>query len=146
MKLLAISGLLLMVSGMAAAQTVPAGWKILKDEKGLCQIAVPPDWIPNPRSPGVASLKNTQNEVDVNSDTDTTVPLAPSIQKMLHVIKMFENTSQRVFYSFDRGRNSQQFSERVPRPGGTCTMSVTFVPPTTEETAKKIALSLGPAK
>jgi hypothetical protein len=25
------------------AQTTPAGWKIVKDSKGVCQIAVPPE-------------------------------------------------------------------------------------------------------
>lgn len=35
---------LLWLLASASAQTKPADWKIVKDSKGHCQIAVPADW------------------------------------------------------------------------------------------------------
>ena len=37
--------LVLLFSFTAQTQTVPAGWKIIKEGKGACQIAVPPEWV-----------------------------------------------------------------------------------------------------
>jgi hypothetical protein len=134
---------LILLCGMAAPQSVPPGWKIVKDDKGQCQMAVPPDWTV---SKGMAFHKNTPpDQAEVAFDTETVVPMVERMQKMWHVDQMFENTSNRVFYSVGGGR-SKDFRVRVPRAGGACNATVTFGPPTTEETVKKIILTLGPAK
>ena len=39
-----LATLLLWLLANAQAQATPADWKIVKYSKGLCQIAVPPDW------------------------------------------------------------------------------------------------------
>ena len=39
-----LATLLLWLLAIAPAQSTPADWKIVKDSKGLCQIAVPLDW------------------------------------------------------------------------------------------------------
>jgi hypothetical protein len=39
-----LAALLLWLLASAPAQTPPADWKIVKDSRVLCQIAVPPDW------------------------------------------------------------------------------------------------------
>ena len=37
--------LVLLLFFPASAQTIPAGWKVVKDSKNTCQIAVPPEWV-----------------------------------------------------------------------------------------------------
>ena len=48
---------LLLLGSFAAAEDAPAGWKIVKDRKQLCQTAVPADWTadPGPLAVGVHS-------------------------------------------------------------------------------------------
>ena len=46
--------LVLLYSSLAASQTVPGGWKIVKDVKAACQIAVPPEWVPLGENVGAA--------------------------------------------------------------------------------------------
>jgi hypothetical protein len=53
------------------------------------------------------------------------VPLPPAMQKTMHVEKLFENTSQRIFYSVV-ARSGTEFHARVPRSGGACSVAVTF--------------------
>ncbi len=36
--------LLLLLAPSALAQTLPPGWKIVKDAKSVCQIGIPPEW------------------------------------------------------------------------------------------------------
>ena len=133
----------ILLCGLAAAQSVPPGWKIVKDSKGACQMAVPPDWRV---SNDMAFHNNTPpDQAGVASSTLGISPINASTQKMLHVDKMFENTNQRIFFSVGGGR-SKDFRINVSRPGGACSATVTFSPPITEDTAKKIALSVGPAK
>jgi hypothetical protein len=49
----------------ALAQTTPAGWKIVKDSKGVCQIAVPPDWEPLPETAGAAVFHDVTTAIAV---------------------------------------------------------------------------------
>jgi len=147
MQPLCTSGLLLALCGMAAAQTVPAGWNILKEKGGACQAAIPPDWAPG-SEPGMAHVKNMlEGMVVVSSDVDRLQPMPEAVQKSL-VDQMIENTNQRVFYLNKTG-DSKQYHVSVPGKGGKgrCHATVTFQPPKVkDEIAKQIALSIGPVK
>ena len=143
--------LILLFAQLAPAQTVPAGWKVVKDSKSLCQIAVPPEWTPFGDNAGAAVFKdsNTAIAVVTSQPGQAFKPLPESILKSLEVPKdkMFENSAKRVFYQDRTGKGSEEtsaMSASVPRKDGTCSCHVVFVPSVTEEVARKIALSLGP--
>ena len=76
-------------------------------------------------------------------------PLTESQKKSLGipVEKMFENTAKRVFYqdkTSSRPDDPNAYSASVPGNGGTCSCRVAFLPSLSEETVKKIVLSLRP--
>ncbi|MGD0873195.1 MAG: hypothetical protein ABSB88_26925 [Bryobacteraceae bacterium] len=155
MQPLLTSSLLLALCGMAGAQTVPAGWNIIKDAKGVCQASIPPDWTPATQ-PGMAKTKDTgtvlvpSGMVVVSSDVDRLQPMPEFLQKSL-VDQMIENTDKRVFYSEKASASSQNRLYHATVPGkdgkGRCHATVTFQPSKVkDEIAKQIALSIGPVK
>jgi len=143
-RLLSILGVLIGLAALAAAQTAPKDWKIVKDEKGLCQIAVPPNWTVKSN---IAFHENTPpDQASVDSNPLGIAPMPDRVQKTMHVDQMFENTDKRVLYSSSGYGGRKNFNASVPRSGGSCAVTVTFKPPISEDIAKTIALSLGPAK
>ncbi|MGD0577897.1 MAG: hypothetical protein ABSC08_03105 [Bryobacteraceae bacterium] len=147
MQPLLTPALLFALCGMAAAQTVPAGWNVIKDGKGACQAAIPADWAPGSQ-PGTAHVKNMlEGMVVVTSDVDRLQPMPEAVQKMFEA-QMIENTDKRVFYSHE-DRNGKQYTATVPGKGGKgrCHATVTFQPTKVkDEIAKQIALSIGAVK
>lgn len=136
----------------AAAQTVPAGWKVLRDSKGACQIAVPPDWVPLTDSSGAAVFHDATTAIAVVTSQPGQIfkPLSESQLRVFGIRKekLFENTVKRLYYQDKTSRNgedSNAYSGMVPGRGGTCSCHVVFVPSITEDVARKIALTLGPA-
>ena len=134
----------------ASAQTVPSGWKVVKDSKGACQIAVPPDWVPFTENSGAAVFHDATTAIAVVTSQPGQIfkPLSESQLKMFDIPheKIFENTAKRLFYQDKTSRNSENsnaYSAMVPGKGGTCSCHVVFVPSITEEIARKITLSLG---
>ena len=145
------AALFLSLLASALAQTTPAGWKIVKDSKGVCQIAVPPDWEPLSETTGAAVFQGTTTAIAVVTSQAGQVfkPLTETLQKMFGIRKdkLFENTTRRIFYQDKISKNSEDpnaYSASVPGKGGTCSCHVVVLPSIPEETAKKIALSLGP--
>ncbi len=135
----------------ALAQTTPAGWKVIRDSKGVCQIAVPPDWEPLPETTGAAVFHDVTTDIAVVTSQagQAFKPLTENLQKMFGIRKdkLFENTAKRIFYQDKISKRSEDpnaYSASVPGKGGTCSCHVVFLPSIPEETAKKIALSLGP--
>ncbi len=147
-----VSTLFLLFPALLPAQAAPAGWKVLKDSKGLCQIAVPPEWDPLADTKGAAIFRDSSIAIAVvtSQPGQGFKPLPASLQKVLNLRKenIFENTTKRVFYQ-DRvsrdAENPNAYSASVPGKDGTCSCRVTFLPDVSEETAKKIALSLSAA-
>jgi hypothetical protein len=143
--------LFLSLLASALAQTMPADWKILKDSKGVCQIAVPPDWDPLSETRGAAVFHDVRTAIAVVTSQAGQVfkPLTEALQKLLGIRKdkLFENTLKRIFYQDKISKRSEDpnaYSASVPGRGGTCSCHVVVLPDIPEETAKKIALSLGP--
>jgi hypothetical protein len=146
-----VSTLFLLLLLPASAQTVPAGWKVVRDSKDACQIAVPPDWVPFTDSSGAAVFHDATTAIAVVTSQPGQIfkPLSESQLKVFDIRKekLFENTAKRIFYQDKASRNSEDsnaYSAMVPGKGGTCSCHVVFVPSVTEEIAKKITLSLGP--
>jgi len=147
-----VSALVLLWIPHSLAQTVPAGWNLVRDARGACQIAVPPEWVPLEGTSGAAVLRDTSTAIAAVTSQPGQVfrPLTESLQRLLNVPKerMFENSSRRIFYQDKVSRHAEDpngFGASVPAKGGTCSCRVTVLPSIPVATAKAIALSLGPA-
>ena len=137
----------------AAAGTIPAGWKAIKDSKGLCQIAVPANWTPGAENTGSAVFEDASVAIAVvtSQPGQTFRPLSDSVLKWMNIPKdkVFENSATRVFYQDRTGRDTSEpsaLSAMVPVKGGTCSSRVMYLSTVPEETVKKIALSVGPVE
>ena len=135
------------------AGTIPAGWKAIRDSKGLCQIAVPANWTAGAENTGSAVFQDASVAIAVvtSQPGQTFKPLSDSILKWMNIPKdkVFENSATRVFYQDRTGRDASEpsaLSAMVPVKGGACSSRVVFLATVPEETVKKIALSVGPAE
>jgi hypothetical protein len=142
---------ILLWAAESSAQTVHADWKVIRDGKAHCQIAVPPEWVPLGPQQGAAVFRDSTTAIAVVTSQPDQVfkPLTASLIKILGVPKekMFENSATRIFYQDKTSRNpddASAFSSSVPAGGGTCSCHVVVLPSVPEEVAKKIALSLSP--
>lgn len=137
----------------AGAGTIPVGWKTIKDSKGLCQIAVPANWTPGAENTGSAVFEDASTAIAVvtSQPGQTFKPIAESMLRGMNIPKekVFENSATRSFYQDRTGRDASEqssLSAMVPGKGGTCSSRVAFLPGVTEETARKIVLSIGPVE
>lgn len=145
----ALSILILLCALPAAPQNPPPDWKIVKDSRSVCQMAVPPDWQAWGENSGAAILHDTTTAIAVVTSQPGQVfkPLTESFQKLLRIAKdkLFENTASRIFYQ-DRTSAKPDlpnaFSVSVPGNDGTCSCRLTVLPEVSEDTTRKIALSL----
>jgi hypothetical protein len=143
--------LFLLCSSLAQSQTVPGGWKIVKDAKAACQIAVPPEWIPFGENSGAAVFHESTTAIAVVT-SQPSQQFKPFSSPQLRTIgipkeKMFENSATRIFYQDKTAHNpddTSAFSSSAPAPNGTCSCRVVVLPSIPEDVAKKIALSLSP--
>ncbi len=124
----------------------------MKDPKGVCQIAVPPEWTPWAENTGAAVLQETTTGLAVVTyqPGQAFQALTESMQRMLGIPKekLFENTAKRAFYQDKTSEGKEDpngYSGSAPGKDGTCSCRVVFLPSIPAETAKKIVLSLGPA-
>jgi len=60
-----VVALFLSLVAITPAQTTPKGWRIVKDAKGFCEIAVPADWRPLYEKAGAALLHDATNAIAV---------------------------------------------------------------------------------
>jgi hypothetical protein len=144
--------LLVTVLASASAQTVPEGWKVVRDAKVACQIAVPAEWTPFNEGSGAAVFHDATTAIAVvtSQPGQKFKPLSDTQLKVLGIAreKIFENSTKRLFYQDKTATghdDSNAFSAMVPGNDGTCSCHVVFAHDIPEETAKKITLSLGPA-
>jgi len=141
--------LVLMFSLSGVAQTVPAGWNVVKDAKGFCQIAVPAEWVPFGENNGAAMLHDSTTAIAVvtSQPGQDFKPLSPALVKSIGIAreKLFENTAARLFYQDRTSRNPEDtsaFSSSIPAKNGMCSCHVVMLPSVPDDVAKKIALSL----
>src|SRR4051794_33263404 len=97
-----ISTLVLLFLPAAFAQSIPGGWKLVRDAKNACQIAVPAEWSPLSENGGAAVLHDPDTALAVvtTQPGQEFKPLTPSMTKILDIRKekLFENTAKRIFY------------------------------------------------
>jgi hypothetical protein len=136
----------------ASAASVPSGWSPVKDEQGACQVAVPHDFKAHyPKMPSLVKSQDGKIEVQVvNQPGKTVTPLDSAAQKVLAIDKLFDNTPQRVFFANKpvtfAGTQVTSWNVRVPGSNSVCFVTITLKPGASEDTAKKIAQTVGPAK
>jgi hypothetical protein len=143
--------LFLSLCSSVSAQTVPAGWTVVRDSKGVCQLGVPPEWEPFSDGTGAAVWHDPTTAIAVVTSQPGQFfkPFTDAQLKILGIPKekVFENTAKRLFYQDKTSRNAEDsnaYSAMVPGKGGTCSGHVVIAPSIAEEIARKILLSLGP--
>ncbi len=135
----------------ALPASLPEGWKVVKDSKAACQILVPDKWDVASENAGSAVLHDASTAIAVvtSQPGQAFKPLTESLLKILRISrsKLFENSARRVFYQDKTAldpSDTNSFSIMVPGKAGTCSARVVFVAEVTEETARRIALSVAP--
>jgi hypothetical protein len=149
MREVMVSTLILLCGLPALSQTTPAGWKTIKDAKGVCRIDVPPEWVPLGEGNGAAVFRDPTTAIAVvtSQPAQEFKPLTPQFLKSMGLPKekIFENSATRIFYQ-DRtseGRDDpNEFSSSVPANGGTCSCHLRLLPGIPVDLARKIVLSL----
>jgi hypothetical protein len=143
--------LILLCLTPALAQDTPAAWKAVKDSRSACQIMVPPEWVFLGENSGASIFQSTTTAIAVvtSQTRQAFKPLPESLLRSLGIPKnrVFENSAKRIFYQDRISAGSEDpnaYSASVPSKSGTCSCHVSFVPAISEETARKIALSLSP--
>jgi hypothetical protein len=147
----AVSALILLCCLPVRPETMPAGWKVIKDAKGLCQITVPSEWAPLDQTNGAAIFHDVSTAIAVvtSQPGQEFKPLSATLLKSFAIPKerMFENSAKRIFYQDKASRqpnDTSGFSSSVPAKNGTCSCHVVVLPSIPEDVAKKIALSISP--
>jgi len=132
------------------AQDVPSGWKVVKDKQGACQLAVPAGWVADKLiSSFVGSADGKANAVPHGVRAGQSFVEATTLAKQgLQPTKTIEDSGKRLWYAYQGGSTAAGGADwYVAVPGNpVCTAQISFKTPAMEETAKKIALSLKPAK
>ena len=95
MRSCGLSALFSLLLAAEVTPSVPAGWKVIKDSKGACQIAVPADWTPS-ENPGSAAFQDATIAIAVvtTQPGQTLKPLSESMQKILAIAKVDHDSSQ----------------------------------------------------
>lgn len=134
----------------AFGQSVPEGWKVVKDKQGACQLGVPADWTTDKIVSSFAkSPDGKANAVPHGVRSGQSFSDATSLAKqMLKPSKTIEDSGKRLWYAYEGGSSSGGGTNWYVAVPGTpvCTAQVSFKDPALEDTAKKIVLSLGKAK
>jgi hypothetical protein len=133
------------------ADSIPAGWMVLKDMKGVCQIGAPGDFKRDENFKGLGKGPGDAVEVQIMSSAASVKPINEAVGKMMNIDKFVDNTDQRVFYvakpnKVKDGRTVTAWTVKVPRGTGNCFATITVVPGGQEELVKRIAATIGPAK
>ena len=132
------------------SQNVPSGWKVIKDKQGACQLAVPPDWTTDKLLPSFAkSPDGKANAVAHGVRSGQSFAQATAMAKqVMKPSKMIEDSGKRLWYAYEGNSSANGGTNWYIAVPGTpvCTAQVSFKDPSLEDTAKKVALSLSPAK
>ena len=145
------STLVLLCCLPARGQAVPAGWKVITDNKATCRIVVPAEWSALGETSGAAVFHDSTTAIAVVTSRpgQEFKPLSAAQLKNFGIPKekMFENSTARIFFQDKTSRNpndTSAFSASLPAKSGTCSCRVVVLPSIPADVAKKIALSLSP--
>ena len=148
-----------------ATVPVPSGWKIIKSSKipgmssdprdrdsGLCQIAVPPDWVAdaqmNAQSGEIGHMKSPDDAVKASVSQD---PFSWSLADAKRFHMQFNREEQAVedssarFWSSHTAMGDTYWTVIIPSKPA-CEAHFILHSPAAKDTAKKIVATLGPAQ
>ena len=141
---------ILSVLGVAAcAQEVPAGWKVVKDQQGVCQLTVPSDWQAGKvtaslvKSPD-GKLNAQPSGVGAGQSFEA---VKASAKRMMPALQVIQDSRSRLWFSYV-GRGPEAGANYYVAVAGNpvCQAQITYKTPAGAETARKIAESLTQAK
>jgi hypothetical protein len=130
------------------AQNVPSGWKVVKDSKQMCQIAVPADWTSDAIVKSMASDPAKKSTAIVHwARQNSFAQTVSTAKQMMKPVKVFEESGSRIWYSYQPNSAKPATHWYIAAQGkNVCNADVSFEEAGAEDTAKKIAQSLGDAK
>jgi hypothetical protein len=136
-------------ASLAVASTVPAGWKVVKDHKGTCQYAVPPDW--KTGTFGDATSPDGKGSINVNGAQQTMSEIKQNSAMVMPVDKVVEDTPSRYWYVYKAQGSAEvdntNWYVAVPASSSvTCIAQISFKGATTEALGKQIVNTIGPVK
>ena len=137
---------LALCSASVFAQT-PAGWQVMKDRKGQCQMAVPPAWVADKIMPGsVAAADRSANVVFSGKPAEVTYQqIAGMAKEMFKPVKVFEESASRTWFaSAPAHGKSSWYVVLGTKP--VCEAQIEFKDPSFEATARQMVESLKPVK
>lgn len=143
----------LLLAAVALAANVPSGWKVLVDRTKFCQVAVPPDWIPDKIAPSMANSPDNKSSIVMHGTNQgqTLAQAKTIIEQLMPPIKVIEDSKTRLWYSYKKPNAPADSTETswyvaIPSNGNVCAARIDFKNPSGEAVAKQIAESLAPAK
>lgn len=145
------SSMILMVSltcALASRATWAAGEQHIHSHKGTCQVTVPSNWKQGTLLKSRASAPDDEASVVVTSTEGfaTLAEIKPIIQSSLIPVKTLEDSAQRLWYQYKRDDEGTGWYVGVPGKGAICGAQIGFKSAAQADLARKIALSVGPAK
>lgn len=128
---------------VGAASPVPAGWKLVKDHRGSCQMIVPVEW-----KGGVSAASSEDHQAKAS------IHLLPGknwedskemAQQVMAPTQVIEDSAIRLWYAYGNNGGETDWYISVPSPLGPCTGQVAFKNETLADTARLIATSVAAA-
>lgn len=144
-----LCGATMMLVATAAPQSAPAGWKIVKDKKQLCQMAVPADWTPDKfMASQLHSPDGKTNALLGAKPAEATYgQIVQMAKSMFKPTQTFADTAQRTWFEETKDANKKKTSWYAAiNSTPVCEVQVEFFDPSFEADAKKIVESLSKAK
>ena len=145
----ALFGAAMLIAASASPQTTPAGWKVIKDKKQLCQMAVPADWVADKimTSQLTAPDGKTNALLGAKPEGATYAQISGMAKDMFKPAKSFDATSTRTWFEEAQGANKNKTSwYAVINTTPVCEVQVEFFDQAFEASAKKIVESLRKAQ
>ncbi|MEO8503021.1 MAG: hypothetical protein ABI609_03905 [Acidobacteriota bacterium] len=123
-----------------AAGTAPAGWRVVKDHKGNCQMQVPADW---KGDTSAASPEDHSGRASIHllpaKDWADSKSMA---QHVMAPTTVLEDSPERLWFAYGNSVGKTDWYVSVPGPLGPCTGQITFKSDALAEVAKQIAASV----
>jgi hypothetical protein len=140
---------LLVAASLAIAANVPAGWKVAKDHKGVCQCAVPPDWKVGTFGDGTSP--DGKSSIIVSNAAQTMAEIKENSKMTFTPEKIIEDKASRYWYTFkvNSAEHIDDTNWYVAVPAGssvTCIAQISFKNAAMEAVAKQIVDTIGPVK
>jgi hypothetical protein len=133
----------------AWAQEAPSGWKVVKDQQGVCQLTVPSNWQADKVTANVVKspdgkLNALPSEAGAGQSFQA---VKASAKQMMPPVRIIEDSGNRLWFSYV-GRSPEAGGNYYVTVAGNpvCQAQITYKTPSGAATAQKIAESLTQAK